>query len=117
MRLLNNGLIPMHIYILFIYKVYTIRRAQNIAVSISGHFRQDFNNIIHYDGPILCGAGDWRWQESHQRPEYTNWAAGEPNNFANEDCAHISSKQWYDAECNNEDNFLHGIHALCQIQK
>ena len=94
-----------------------IRGAQNIAVCISGHFRQDFINIFNYDRPILCGAGDWRWQESHQRPDYTNWAAGEPNNFANEDCAHISSKQWYDAECNNEDNFLHGIHALCQIQK
>ena len=66
---------------------------------------------------ILCVEGDWRWQESHQRPDYTNWAGGEPNNVLNEDCAHISNKQWYDAECSSEDNFLQPIHALCQTQK
>merc|ERR1712112_303360 len=62
--------------------------------------------------------GDWRWQESHQRPDYTNWAHGEPNNLANEDCAHISSDlKWYDAECDSEDNFLNAIHGLCQADK
>ena len=36
----------------------------------------------------LAHEGTWRWQESHQLPEYTNWLSDQPN--GNGDCAYKS---------------------------
>merc|ERR1712126_52677 len=62
--------------------------------------------------------GTWRWQESHQEPSYTNWAAGQPQNRIDEDCVCISGgvriDGWHDCYCTDNTGINSGLHALCQ---
>ena len=67
--------------------------------------------------------GLYRWQESHQEAEYTNWYHGGPNDKTDFDCVwksyHKDNAGWEDVNCTWY-NFGHGYgeqHALCQIAK
>ena len=45
--------------------------------------------------------GDFRWQSDDTLPQYTNWHAGEPNNWGgNEDCVQLN--RWGDSTWNDE---------------
>ena len=72
--------------------------------------------------------GIWRLESTGQKPGYTNWAAGEPNNaVGGEDCAHLRlglrpdvKGTWVDQQCNIlKDgifrNGQHVFHALCEF--
>ena len=66
--------------------------------------------------------GIWRLESTVQKPGYTNWAAGEPNNaVGGEDCAHLRiglrpdvKGTWVDQQCNikKDEIFLHGNHTF-----
>ena len=61
--------------------------------------------------------GQFRWAETNQLAEYTNWIEGEPNNqYGDQDCVHKSLRGsgWDDIQCDT-DSYLDfsGIYALC----
>ena len=72
----------------------------------------------------LAHEGTWRWQESHQLPEYSNWLSGQPNGDG--DCGYKTFRydgEWADADCSVNSighctDYDHGhAHALCQREK
>merc|ERR1712126_153109 len=71
----------------------------------------------------LSHEGVYRWEESHQVAEYTNWAPGEPGSDTSQNCiwkAYLEGVVgWHDAACSAYD-YDHGFgeqHALCQTAK
>ena len=66
--------------------------------------------------------GTYRWQESHQEAEYTNWYPDGPNNADDWDCVWKSLNKeypgWQDVPCSWTYHERHGqIHALCEAEK
>ena len=66
--------------------------------------------------------GTYRWQESHQEAEYTNWYKGGPNDLDDQDCVwktyNPSLPGWHDFGCSWSSHDDYGqIHALCQTTK
>ena len=64
--------------------------------------------------------GTWRWQNSHQTMQYTNWHPGQPNG-GGEDCLSKTyygewNGRWGDYVC-DYNNWHNNIHALCQTSK
>ena len=68
-------------------------------------------------------SGSFRWAESHDLIDYSNWRNGEPNDspsYGGEDCGHVSgyvghSFGWNDANCNLLSLWELPFHALCQL--
>ena len=66
--------------------------------------------------------GTYRWQESHQLAEYTNWYPGGPNSQDNLDCVwkslSIVNPGWHDVLCTSTfyEGFGHS-YALCESAK
>ena len=65
--------------------------------------------------------GDFKWAESHQATEYTNWQDGEPSNdYDGHDCVitytpTYSVRGWDDIDCNLDKNsYGDGLFALCK---
>ena len=61
--------------------------------------------------------GSWRWMESHQRANYTNWHPGEPQGGTSQACVFksLSPYGWYDATCTATQWPGNGqLHALCE---
>nr|UYM80458.1 perlucin-like protein [Terebratalia transversa] len=71
----------------------------------------------HYwlGGTDIKSPGTWVWVSTSQQFDYTNWAAGEPNN-ANENCAQLSiwpghkGYPWNDSLCD-----ISKFRAICEI--
>ena len=66
--------------------------------------------------------GTYRWQETHQIAEYTNWYPGGPNNLDSQDCVfkvyYPVYPGWHDAPCSWTSWEVYGqIHALCEAPK
>ena len=72
--------------------------------------------------------GTYRWVESHQEAEYTNWYPGGPHNRDDYDCVwktfyiHNGASGWHDVKCSMtsyDENFCYygQIHALCEAAK
>ena len=61
--------------------------------------------------------GEFIWGESLQKPEYTKWIDGEPNNSGgNEDCTAKTPVGWGDYNCDLDGSaFDLYIHALCEV--
>ena len=65
----------------------------------------------------------YRWQESHQEAEYTNWYSGGPNSKEDNDCIWKNYREpyngWEDVPCSwsNHGGGYGEQHALCQIAK
>ena len=64
--------------------------------------------------------GTWKWTESHQTTNYTNWWPGQPNGDDDANCVFKSVNPeflgWADYAC-SLDQWNNGqIHALCEIQ-
>ncbi|XP_033731873.1 perlucin-like protein [Pecten maximus] len=83
---------------------------QVISKYHAGH-RSDDNYWL--GGSDMFVEGDWRWMNSDQRINYTNWYPGEPNNYQNhsEDCVvvYINNHQqyrWDDRKCTEKNNFI-----------
>ena len=71
----------------------------------------------------FASEGDWVWQDSHKKAEYTDWVPKEPSNNEEEDCVLKSFRLvdgkpgWHDAIC-SRNVFFGGdepIHALCEF--
>ena len=64
--------------------------------------------------------GDWRWTNGGERPSFTDWYPGEPNNAGSEgqNCAILNTKdgknKWYDIPCHREKIAWETFHALCE---
>ena len=66
-------------------------------------------------------SGVYRWQESHQEAQYTNWAPGKPDGdlFDDKDCVwktfFSDAPGWHDVDCSTSIQEPFGeIHALCE---
>ena len=72
---------------------------------------------------IVFFKGVYRWEESHQEAEYTNWANNNPRGSDSENCIFKSYvmawEGWNDTPCSwSQWGDTHGeIHALCQVAK
>ena len=67
----------------------------------------------------LAHEGTFRWQESHQEAEYTNWYPGGPNDGEEYDCVWKNLGNiypgWHDVICTWTSHETFGqIHALCE---
>ena len=64
--------------------------------------------------------GTWRWMESHQNANYTNWWPGEGQTGTVTNCAFKSFNPsylgWGDYDCSMDQWSNDQIHALCEIQ-
>ena len=64
--------------------------------------------------------GTWRWMESHQDANYTNWWPEQPNGDADSNCVFKSVNPaylgWADYDCARDQWSYDQIHALCEIQ-
>ena len=64
--------------------------------------------------------GTWRWMESHQNANYTNWWPGEGQTGTVTNCAFKSFNPsylgWGDYGCSMDQWSNDQIHALCEIQ-
>ena len=50
--------------------------------------------------------GHFVWARFQDRPEYSNWAQGEPNDLHREDCGSLlHSGLWNDAQCQSKYSF------------
>ena len=85
--------------------------------------RRDFKERHFWIGLTdLKVEGIWRLESTAQKPGYTNWAAGEPNNAGGgEDCAHLRlglKDMWVDQQCNitKDEIFRHGNHTFSPIE-
>ena len=63
--------------------------------------------------------GTWRWMESHQNANYTNWWTGQGDDGTSQNCAfkslHPSYPGWADYPCTNTEwTGLGQLHALCE---
>ena len=61
----------------------------------------------------------YRWEESNEKAEYTNWKTGGPGGYKTHNCirkTYYSAKPgWHDAICSKDDQDILGPrHALCQ---
>merc|ERR1712198_685701 len=73
----------------------------------------------------IANEGTFRWAESHQMLEYSNWNAGQPDDaeyYDGEDCVHISGKsghnyKWNDLHCTWTGIWDIPTHALCQLNQ
>ena len=105
--------------IIYIYCI-----CQNCWVN-GGHLAEFFSSvdaILNRDIAYWFGLSDlahegtWRWQESHQLPEYTNWLSGQPNGDG--DCGYktfwgSNDGEWVDVNCSVNSIVDHGhAHAL-----
>ena len=64
--------------------------------------------------------GTWRWTESHQKTNYTNWWTGQPNGDDRSNCVFKSVSPaylgWADYACSLDEWSTDQIHALCEIE-
>ena len=72
-------------------------------------------NVFHY----FAFSGLYRWEDSHRKAVYTNWAFDEPSNSASENCVrktfNIGYEGWHDVDCGLSYEVGYGEqHALCQ---
>ena len=62
--------------------------------------------------------GTWRWMESHQTANYTNWWPGEPDGGGSGNCVFKSVNPaymgWADYPCTTAE-WNDQIHALCEM--
>ena len=65
---------------------------------------------------FLC-TGVFKWAETHQETDYTNWHQGEPNNEGtDEDCVVIYSMNADSFGWNDQDCDYTPAHALCETE-
>ena len=72
-----------------------------------------FNQLYNLGLTDLASEGNFIWGSDFQKPTYTNWESGQPDNFDNdEDCVVCggSSMMWNDIPCWYTD----GTYAVCQ---
>ena len=53
--------------------------------------------------------GEYQWTGSRTQPEYTNWMAGDPNNWRyKEDCVAMEAANgtWFDFDCETKYAFV-----------
>ena len=100
-----------------------------MAEILDAEEEQRLDSYLLHDVNYWLGAtdaaseGTWRWQETHQNVDYSNWYPGQPNNRDYEDCLiKVYSElfryngKWHDIDC-NRDIFHLNNHALCQTSK
>ncbi|XP_060079242.1 perlucin-like [Ylistrum balloti] len=74
----------------------------------NGHIQDRY---FWFGGTDMFVEGDWRWSDSDQRLNYTNWRAGDPNDLNHaQDCMvadlNCNHYYWIDRECENAYNFV-----------
>ena len=79
------------------------------------------SGTVDHKTPLITHcAGEYRWEESHQVAEYTNWASREPNS-ASQRCVwktYDALYGWHDVDCSRSSDDVYGqIHALCQADR
>ena len=104
----------------------------HLAEFFSSEEEQAIDAVLNRDIAYWFGLSDfahegtWRWQESHQLPEYTIWLSGQPNGDG--DCGYktflgSNDGRWADVDCSVNSighctDWDHGhAHALCQREK
>merc|ERR1711971_1156714 len=82
-------------------------------LDIDRHFWIGLDDLAH--------EGVFKWAETHQETEYTNWLPGQPDDLRNEDCVCTFSSDvhhyfaWNDAPCDTTvGGSGHGYFALCK---
>ena len=62
--------------------------------------------------------GTWRWMESHQDANYTNWWPGQGQDGTGSNCVfkslHPSYLGWADTACTLTESNYGQLHALCE---
>merc|ERR1711879_294909 len=105
--------------------------AQELCWSLGGYLAEieDQEQETHLDNFLgdgrdywlglndLAQEGTFKWAETHQVAEYTNWASGQPDNgHGSEDCVFkfADSLKWNDEACDGHD--AQHVYALCMMK-
>ena len=82
------------------------------------------HDVLYWIGlSDLAHWGTWRWQETHQIPEYFRWGGTDPNGGTAHNCGqkvflYGYDGKWADWDCATTDAGKYGpSHALCQLSK
>ena len=69
----------------------------------------------------LANEGTWVWSSDNSRLGYSNWDINEPNMGTYENCASVSRDgnkgipgEWWDSNCNNNQDYGRNFKAICQ---
>ncbi|KAK7456585.1 hypothetical protein BaRGS_00039311, partial [Batillaria attramentaria] len=94
--------------------------SENTFLVNMAHSHGDAVSDIWINLEDIAIENDFRWASSGQRPEYTNWGPGEPNNINHEDCAALTTipgarfGKWTDIACEDPNNYVDGF--ICETK-